>query len=558
MQEFDATKGLFHLIFANEDDEYYTDSYIKTNFHFYLYYRLIAMKYKYVFFFFGDDFKMCRIKPFDNISADVFDEKYSKYNFINSFLGLKKSSGNENLCDNERCVNREKGYDVDESTFEENVKKLLDVMKRKSDVAVVIPITVFNDMARFPDIMAELKKMREKNCHNNNRHIIVITASVYANESLKYFKPIDNGNKVDVNIFNNNELFPELASYFSAYFQYEKNCYIYDELNKLMGDRIIFFNPLGFENIRRMITHYCLNTDYVSDFGFQKINSLSAVIYAYYNSIDFRCNHNIAFPENPKRMIGIIEESLRNNRSLRLNIEKSAEEFADKHNIYKYICNNYPDIIDLETTAYMIGGSEKSVETEMLKNIKTIYENRCGSSHPTLEKVILLMNKPCIEATVSFSASNFRRKVIEYTNGNVLDVLNGKIDTMLLDCSTKALIYYFDYFSLNTAVSEDVIKARDESFVLYQNLIYMVKKLSDENKKRDEIKKKINNLESGDEYLLEQTDMHIQQLEKGVEIAKSLLEKVIAGSRDGDILKNMENASKNIIDILKNSQKEFN
>lgn len=566
MQEFDATKGLFHLFFANEDDEYYTDNYIKTNFHFYLYYRLIVMKYKYVFFFFGDDFKNCGIKPFDNISLNVFDEKYSKYNLINSLFGLKKKSANisnnsENLCENERCLNHEKGCSIDESTFEETVKKLLDIMKRKSDVAVVIPIDIFNDMARFPDIMAELKKIHEKNSRDNNRHIIIITASVYANESLKYFKPIDNGNKIDANIFNS-ELFSELADYFST----QKNCYIYDELNKLMGDRIIFFNPLSFENIRRMTTHYCLNTDYMPEFSFEKIKSMSAVIYAYYNSIDFRCKHNIQLPQNPKRMLSVVEESLRNNRQLRLSVEKAAEEFTGKYNIHKYICNNYPDIIDLESTVYMIGGSEKDIEIEMLKNIKTIYENRYGNSHAGLEKIISLINKPCIEATVSYSASNFRKKIIEYTNQNLLDVLSGEIDTMLLDYTTKALNYYFTYFLMGTAVSDKVIIARDESFNLYKNLIYTVKELSDTTKKQKEIKEKINNSESksidsvvanSNKLALENINIYIQQLEKSIEVTEQLLETVIIDNRAEDILKNMKDASKNIIYVLKEQKKEF-
>ena len=74
MQIFDSGKGLFHLLFANDDDDYYTDSYVKTNFGFYLYHSLIAMKYDYVYYFYGDDFRNCVIKPFDNVSLELFAE----------------------------------------------------------------------------------------------------------------------------------------------------------------------------------------------------------------------------------------------------------------------------------------------------------------------------------------------------------------------------------------------------------------------------------------------------------------------------------------------------
>ena len=97
MQIFDSGKGLFHLLFANDDDDYYTDSYVKTNFGFYLYHSLIAMKYDYVYYFYGDDFRNCVIKPFDNVSLELFAEKQPGRSIMNSLFGGKKKNTNESF-----------------------------------------------------------------------------------------------------------------------------------------------------------------------------------------------------------------------------------------------------------------------------------------------------------------------------------------------------------------------------------------------------------------------------------------------------------------------------
>ena len=67
MQMFDASKGLFHLFFSNDDDTFYTDSYIKTRLGFYLYNKLISMKYNYVYGFSGGEHTDCVLTCYDKL-----------------------------------------------------------------------------------------------------------------------------------------------------------------------------------------------------------------------------------------------------------------------------------------------------------------------------------------------------------------------------------------------------------------------------------------------------------------------------------------------------------
>ena len=47
---FDCTNGLFHLVFANDSDRYYTPSLLRLNFRQYLYYELKRAGYTDIFF----------------------------------------------------------------------------------------------------------------------------------------------------------------------------------------------------------------------------------------------------------------------------------------------------------------------------------------------------------------------------------------------------------------------------------------------------------------------------------------------------------------------------
>ena len=75
MQEFDAPKGLIHLFFANDDDYFYTDSYVRTDQTYYLYSKLLEGRYEYVISFSGNENNGYFMTLQDNITAAAFSEK---------------------------------------------------------------------------------------------------------------------------------------------------------------------------------------------------------------------------------------------------------------------------------------------------------------------------------------------------------------------------------------------------------------------------------------------------------------------------------------------------
>lgn len=559
------------MVFANEDDDYYTDSYIKTDLDYYLYSNLLAMRYDYLFSFYGESFRNCRLKPLDNISSEAFEGASQSGGFMSNLFGGLRRGGSFDDPGNavrgkERRPDHGKGMTVQEANFVPVMKRMLDFLRRNTKAAVIIPIGIFNDIARFPELLAELKRISDKNYHDNNRHAIIITASLYANESLRFFRPTDDLAESDVNIFRDAELFPELEPYYTDLYRFGKNCYVYDAVNIYLGDKSVFYRPFSYENVRRMITRCCLNSSITDEVSRKKIEALTAAVYCYYNSVTYRCEHSGLLPENQKRILAAVEEWIRNDRSLRQRLDEASLEFYDKPNVYKYVCNNYPDCIDTESSINMIGGSDKLAEIETLRSVRSIYLNRFGELHPGLERVIALLSKPAAELSVSFSAVNCRKKVIELLSDGIIDTMTGRVNVRLLDYAVNALEYYFSMFQTSAPANEEAVRARDESFGLYRNLVELVRILTDKITRRDSIEEKLHSLEqSGMEdsslrdskAVLDCLNSYIDSLEKNVEISERLIAAAGSGNTNGELIRNMEKATKDIA-VLKKRKNEFN
>lgn len=477
MHEFDAAKGLFHLYFSNDDDSFFNESYIKTNQSFHLYSSLLSEKYEYIISFTGEDNSNCKMITSDNVTTEAFNEKNN--GIFGGFFGggRRSSAGTLQINERNRSRNGRKIFDLDSENFGEAMDNIVSMMKRKSHAAIIMPINIFQALIKYPSVTDELKRINAKNYQDQNRHAFIITASFYAGESIRFFRAGGNTLSED-NIFADPELFPDLVPYFHDLYESSANFYIYDNLKRFMGDRIVFSNSLSYEKIRRMMTYMFLQTDKFENVSISEINALSSAVYAYYNSPEYRTHNNIPLPENPKRSLASIEEALSNDRKLRERLVEVCGEFRQEHDPYKYICRVYTDCIDVENAIYMIGGSEYNAELGMLRAIKRIYTNRFGESNPKLDRAIDIFSKPCVDGAVSFSASNFRSRVIEMTHKNIVNELTNFVDTELINAMLKALDYYLDYFRNVSQLRGETLTAADKCFDFYKDVMSFEEKLS--------------------------------------------------------------------------------
>ncbi len=525
MQEFDAAKGLFHLFFANDDDAFYTESYVRTNQSFYLYHRLIALKYAYVYAFSGEDYQNCMMTSMDNISAEALNDNRGGRLMDNLFGGGKRlGSRASELPDKERLRSGRKSVRLTAEGFGEALNDLIGLMKRKSRVAVILPMNIFQALVRYPSALEELKRICAKNYQDNNRHIFIITSSCYAGESIRFFKPSGDFLAED-NLFTDDTLFPELVPYFHDLYENAMNFYIYDNVRRFMGDKAVFYHSLSFDRIRRMMTRYALHTDYEEGMSPGDILAMTAVIYAYYHSPEYRRHAHLSLPENPKRSLSAVEESLCNSRSLREQMKQAKMEFFGKADPYQYICRVYADCVDVENGIFMIGGSTYQDELGMLRAIKKIYVNRFGESHAQLDRTIDLLSKPCVDAAVSFSAVSFRQKVIELTHKNIVNELTEFVDTELITAMVRALDYYFEYFRTASTLRGEAVTAKDISFDFYKTIMAMEEKQSRMRKSAYELRQKLSRQELNQETAsAEHTRRTLQQIEESSRTIEAVLE----------------------------------
>ena len=565
MQMFDAAKGLFHLFFSNDDDKFYTDSYVRTDLTFHLYDRLTAMNYEYIYALSGEGYYNCIFTSLDNISAEALEDRSSQGRLIGSLFGSKRQAAENSSRFQERQRSGKKTIHLDEMNFEENFKNLIAMMKRKSKAAVIIPIGIFNSLCRFPEIIDELERINAKNYQDNNRHIFVITSSMYAGESIRFFKP-NAETALEGNLFNNSGLFPELEAYYHDYYDASMNFYIYDNLKRLMGDKIIFYNSLSFEHIRRMVTRYAIHTEYMKEMSINSINALTGVIYAYYQSAEYRKEHHLSFPENPKRSLSVVETALRNDRSLREASAEAAKDLQSRSDIYKYICSVYPDCVDSENGIYMIGGSSYGEDLGKLIAIKKICMGRYGECPAELDRAINMMSKPCIDTAVSFSAANFREKVIDIVHKNIVNELTDYVDLDLIQFMLKALNYYFDYFQTSSVLKGDAVTAKDLSFDFYKNIMHLAERLSNARKSKQELNDKLLLMEEQNDMqgiestrgYLEQTEAMIQNLERTIENAENILSSPLSEANARSVISGMKYENQNLKKIDTPSNKIYN
>ena len=413
-------------------------------------------------------------------------------------------------------------------------------------------INAFNSLLCAPELADELKRINSRNYQDNNRHMFLITSSIYSGESLRFFRP-GTGMGAMGNAFSDASLFPELEPYFHDIYEMTRNFYIYDELKRFLGDKAVFYNSLSYEHIRRMITSYAITGGYMEEMSIKKINSLSAVLFAYYNSAEYRKDHILGLPENQKRSLSAVEEALRNNRALRTACEKAAAEFDDCSDPYKYVCSVYCDAVDCENGIYMLGSSENQAELEMLRKIKRIYTSRTGSCDPGLDRAISVLSKPAANAAVSFSAESFRKKIIEMTFTSLSDELNDSSDMYLVDFMIRGLNYYFDYFSVAGSLRGEELTASDVSFDFYKNVAYLAEKLSRARLSKAAYEEKLGRLSENDVYstrlFLEKTQAYIKKLEATIEKSENMLSSPITTANARGLTAEMKFETKHLKEL---------
>ena len=306
---FDANKGFFYLVFANTDDCFFTESYIKMDFE-----STIKM------YMLENDFRHICLFGRAPLSCDyTYRLDYRGSAYINPISFIKKKMKWP------FDVKHKYMADVDERNEENGVKRghaefnlaflpeilqyMFEVMENERDIAVVCPLKIWAECCGEEPFLKKLASCRSHATHN----IVVLTSSVDASENDVYFRnpayELDApAETASLPFFFNEKLFPYMVSKFNNGFSSTpKLVHTYDALQEVFADRMLVLNDLSYEKLRTAVKYIFMRRS--GGNFFYSPDLYAAVIWAWYENPGFKDKYAfLHLPANPFRSMRVITD----------------------------------------------------------------------------------------------------------------------------------------------------------------------------------------------------------------------------------------------------------
>lgn len=279
---FDVSNGLFQFVFANQDDEYYTESLLRLQFLPYLRYQLFRDGFRYVYSF-GKETQSSKkefwMQCVGSMSIDVFEAGQKKKGWF-----PKNDKREEGFAGGD--IARMELYEQELPAY---FLQVLEILRQYGQTAVVIPIRLFVRFSYDERIHGALEELVRRSKTN----AIILTGSVRAEDNDPFFVspvnvfPNDSSKKPSDCIFYNQKVFPQIRTAFSAESgTLSKLVPTYRRLNAAFRGRVFFLNNLPYPRMKAAVQYAMLrlNANVPPDMA----GAIAAVLLAWYKNPDFR------------------------------------------------------------------------------------------------------------------------------------------------------------------------------------------------------------------------------------------------------------------------------
>ena len=357
--------GFVHLVFANTDDDYYTEHPIMMNFEKYITYILKKQHTKQIDYIFFMDSSF-DLKTNDNKSAEKYSAmKNETVTVINSVFRRKAPVNDQ----------------------QDNKVRQLEKVMRKGSTAVIIKAEDLYQIVNDPKKAQLFEKIKDY----NNSNLLII---VFKPDEESFFKTVFPGNNGE-GIFSVSQMrffYDLLHDDYALYTFPVENLF----RNQSAKKSLVFLNDLCYGDVLNFVKSYFFRTKKPESQDYEFIEWFAAVIHAWYNSTLFKCSYDIDFLSNPHRKIKIIEQSLNNqnifNRVMTL-AQNLKEEYKDDYvkeldekddhdaeNIKLFFSKLYMDDLDIVHNIYSprISSHIKTVQSVIQASYSCM--NVCGLS----------------------------------------------------------------------------------------------------------------------------------------------------------------------------------
>ncbi len=269
--KFDANKGVFHFVFADQEDDYFDPMYLKLDFQTALWCRVKDAQYKYIIIIShtaegsgGISIELTGVK--ESTIANLSEEEQPKdtrsgfVKFFTTPIGSKKPREiRENPASFDAAVSR-KRLKVPEDKWDSYLRKLFNFMDDNQRVALALPGDLFVRLGETPERIQAL--IRRKEQYKLSGNIVVITSPLQITSQTDYISGgidciLHSGDRTS--IFAETKLFKELELS-AVRHENDKVVRPYDFLSKqeCFGERLVVWDNMTQDDIERAIRYALL------------------------------------------------------------------------------------------------------------------------------------------------------------------------------------------------------------------------------------------------------------------------------------------------------------
>jgi|GEM_PF-6696568 len=303
---FDANKGFFYLVFANTDDYFFTESYIKMDFESTIKMNLLENEFRHICLFGRAPISCDYTYRLDYRGS----AQLHPLSFIKKKMKWPKSKYAVHTDErNEPNGVRRVHAEFNRAVLQDCLQYLFGLMETGQDIAVVCPLKIWAECCGEDAFLKRLAACRSRTAHN----AVVLTGSVDASENDVYFRnpayELDAAEKAPAMFFFNEKLFPHMIDKFSNGFSSTpKLVHTYDALQEVFADRMVVLNDLSYEKLRIAVKYIFMRR---SEGKYHYPPELyAAVIWAWYENPAFRSKYAsvLRLPDNPFRSMRVITD----------------------------------------------------------------------------------------------------------------------------------------------------------------------------------------------------------------------------------------------------------
>lgn len=288
MAKFDAQNGWIQLVFMNKEDRYVLPSMVRVSADRYLFYCLKQAGYEAIYYFDMDE-EGIEMTCMDPDSAQYY-QKIRPQSFYEKYFTFSEDMKHT---DQGGVTARLQNDIVTEKLFYQMING-----KKKS--AMVFSIESFDN---FFSKNERAKKFIEKyQSQKSNNNLILVCASTRGDESCRYFT-------------NEEGILYRLSEEIRQAVCARNEAHLFENMKKNMGETCVYLNELEHDLIENLVRRHRMfepQEDFLTTDDEEEKTAL--MIEWFYHSKKFRSETALHLPENKKRELKVIDESLSNAR----------------------------------------------------------------------------------------------------------------------------------------------------------------------------------------------------------------------------------------------------